>query len=139
MIRQFYAVSICLIFFAGVAVARDQISLSAPITCVFRYGQAMDFEKAETDTQKSPMEWNFFDLLGSGPRFQSGGDTGSIQVYRHAANRGVSLWLTQANGAQLFTIWSDGKAFWTKHNDILGSKYTQQFRGTCVNVRQADK
>jgi len=118
--------------------AKEEISLTQPVTCEFRYGQYMDSQKAETDTQERGIEWNFFDLLGSRPHFLSGGDTGSIPVHRHETSDGVSIWLRQGNGAHLFSIWPDGAAFWSKHNDIFGSKGTQQFRGTCINTRRTD-
>jgi hypothetical protein len=118
--------------------AIEKISLTQPVTCTFQYGQYMDSQKAETDTQKSVLEWNFFDLLGSQPHFLSSGETGSISVHRHVMSDGVSIWLRQGNGAHLFSIWPDGTAFWSKHNDIFGSKATQQFRGTCTNVRRTD-
>ena len=108
------------------------------ISCAFKFNQAMTPEKAETDTQTSVMEWTFFDLLGAKPRFLSGGDTGSLSVHRQKTSDGVSLWLKQGNGAHLFSIWPDGTAFWSKHNDIFGQKATQQFRGECANVRQTD-
>lgn len=127
------AASIALLALPGEA--KERISLTHPVTCNFQYGQYMDSQNAETDTQKSVLEWNFLNLLGSQPHFLSGGDTGSISVHRHETSDGVSIWIKQGNGAHLFTIWPDGTAFWSKHNDIFGSKATQQFRGTCTNIR----
>ncbi len=118
--------------------AAEKISLTHPVTCSFQYGQFMDAKKAKTDIQKSVLEWNFFDLLGSKPRFLSGGDTGSIFVHTHETSDGVSIWLKQGNGAHLFSIWPDGTSFWSKHNDLFGSKATQQFRGVCSNIRRTD-
>lgn len=118
--------------------ATEKISLAHPLTCNFQYGQYMDSQQAKTDTQKSPLKWNFFDLLGSQPHFLSGGDTGSVSVHRHEISDGVSILLRQGNGAHLFSIWPDGTAFWSKHNDLFVSKATQQFRGTYTNVRRTD-
>jgi hypothetical protein len=98
----------------------------------------MDSTEVQTDTQKSPLKWNFFDLLGSKPRFLSGGDTGPIFVYSHETSDGLSIWMKQGNGAHLFSVWPDGTAFWSKHNDLLGSKATQQFRGFCTNIRRVE-
>lgn len=138
MNRILWIVWISTILFAIPCKAAEKISLARPLTCNFQYGQYMDPKKAKTDSQKSVMEWNFFDLLGSQPHFLSGGDTGSISVYRHETSDGVSIWLKQGNGAHLFSIWPDGTAFWSKHNDVFGSKATQQFRGTCTNVQSTD-
>ena len=138
MNRILWIVGISTVLFALPGKAVDRTPLTRPVTCNFQYGQYMDSQKAKTNTQKSVLEWNFFDLLGSRPHFFSGGDTGSISVHRHDTSDGVSIWLTQGNGAHLFSIWPDGTAFWSKHNDILGSKATQQFRGACKNVRRTD-
>lgn len=116
----------------------EQLSFMLPVKCVFRFGQSMDSQTAKTDTQKTDLDWTFLDLTGSHPRFLSGGDTGAISAYSHETSNGVSLWLKQGNGAHLFTIWPDGAAFWSKHNDILGDKATQQFRGRCINLRVVD-
>lgn len=121
---------------ALLASAAEKISLADPMTCSFQYNQYMDTTNAQTDTQKSPLEWNFFDLLGQKPHFLSGGDTGAISVHPHETSNGVSIWLKQGNGAHLFSIWPDGTAFWSKHNDLFGSKATQQFRGFCTNIRR---
>jgi hypothetical protein len=120
------------------SIAADTVDLSFPITCVFQFGQYMDARTAKSDTQKATMEWNFINLLGSEPTFLSGGDTGSILVHQHPLSSGVSIWLKQGNGAQLFSIWTNGTAFWSKHNDLLGSKASQQFRGTCTNIRKTN-
>lgn len=105
------------------------------IACTFDFGQYLDPEKDETDTQSTPLIWNFLDLNGENPRFLSGGDTGAVLVIPHGSGDGISIFLPQFNGAHLFTVWKDSTAFWSKHNDILGSKATQQFRGMCENIR----
>lgn len=126
------------LFLAHSVSAAEKVSFTAPIACTFQYSQYMDSAKAQTDTQKGALEWNFFDLLGPKPHFLSFGDTGPISVYSHETSDGVSIWLKQGNGAHLFSIWPDGTAFWSKHNDMLGSKATQQFRGSCINIRQLE-
>ena len=138
MNRILWIVWISALLFPVPGNAIEKILLTQPVTCIFQYGQYMDSQKAKTDTQKNILEWNFFDLLGPRPHFLSGGDTGSISVHRHETSDGVSIWLRQGNGAHLFSIWPDGTAFWSKHNDLIGSKATQQFRGTCTNVRRTD-
>jgi hypothetical protein len=117
-------------------IAAETVSFDHPVLCTFRYSQYMDSKVAKTDTQKNTLEWTFFDLLSSNPYFISGGDKGSVLVYKHETSDGVSIMLVQGNGAHLFTLWPDGTAFWSKHNNIFGSKATQQFRGTCVNLRE---
>jgi hypothetical protein len=138
MNRIHWIIAISTILFALPGMAKEKISFSQPVMCKFQYNQYMDSQKAETATQKSVLEWNFFDLLGSHPRFLSGGDSGSISVHHHEKSDGVSIWLKQGNGAHLFTIWPDGTVFWSKHNDIFGSKATQQFRGSCTNIRSTN-
>lgn len=138
MNRKYLAAGVLLILGAFHGWAEAKISLALPIACDFQFNQYLDSEKADTDTQKSVMTWNFFNLLDSKPRFLSGGDTGSISVHRHKTSDGVSIWLKQGNGAHLFTVWPDGVAFWSKHNDIFDRKATQQFRGSCENVRQTN-
>ena len=135
MNRILWIIAASIALFALPGEAKERISLTHTVTCNFQYGQYMDSQKAETDTQKSVLEWNFLDLFGSQPHFLSGGGTGSISVHRHETSDGVSIWIKQGNGAHLFTIWPDGTAFWSKHNDIFGSKATQQFRGTCTSIR----
>jgi hypothetical protein len=110
-------------------------SFSNPITCKFQFGQALQADKAKTDIQSTPLEWNFSGLRGNRPMFLSGGDTGPVTVHFHQIGEGASLFLKQGNGAHLVTIWPDGQAFWSKHNNLFGSKSTQQFRGTCEDVR----
>lgn len=112
------------------------LSLMQPMLCEFQNGQYLDPSKDRTYSEKAPLEWSFFDLLGKTPTYFSGGDSGSILVYRQTRSDGVSLWLTQGNGAHLISIWPDGTAFWSQHNDIWGMKATQQFRGTCDNIRR---
>ena len=138
MNRILLIVGVAAVLFSLTGNANEKVLLDQPVICGFQYSQYMDSQKAETDTQDSVLEWNFFDLLGSQPHFLSGGDTGSISVHRHKRSDGVSIWLRQGNGAHLFSIWPDGTAFWSKHNDILGSKATQQFRGACTNIRRTD-
>jgi len=138
MNRMRWALGLLAIVCAPLVSAAVKVSLTHPVTCSFQYGQYLDSKKAKTDTQQSALEWNFFDILGPKPRFLSGGDTGSISVHRHETSDGVSIWLKQGNGAHLFSIWPDGTAFWSKHNDILGQKATQQFRGVCTNIRRTD-
>ena len=138
MNRILWIIGISALLFPVPGNAIEKILLTQPVACIFQYGQYMDSQKAKTDTQKNILEWNFFDLLGARPHFLSGGDTGSISVHSHETSDGVSIWLRQGNGAHLFSIWPDGTAFWSKHNDIFGSKATQQFRGTCTNVRRTD-
>lgn len=118
--------------------ASAKLSLKFPVSCDFQFGQYMDSQKAETDVQKSVLEWNFFELMGAKPTFLSGGDSGSLTVYRQKTSDGVSMLLKQGNGAHLFSIWPDGTAFWSKHNDLGGQKATQQFRGTCQNIQKKD-
>lgn len=118
--------------------ASAKLSLNLPLSCDFQFGQYMDLQKAETDVQKSVLEWNFFELLGAKPTFLSGGDSGSLTVHRQKTSDGVSMLLKQGNGAHLFSIWPDGTAFWSKHNDLGGQKASQQFRGTCQNIRKTD-
>lgn len=131
-------VGILTLLFALPSKAQERVSFTQPVTCKFQYGQYMGSQKAETNTQKSVLEWNFIDLFGSQPHFLSGGNSGAVSVHRHETSNGVSIWLRQGNGAHLFSIWPDGTAFWSKHNDIFGSKATQQFRGTCTNVLRTD-
>jgi hypothetical protein len=119
--------------------AQVKISLGNPVTCSFQVGQYIDLKETRTYSEKGVLEWNFFELLTQRPRFLSGGDTGSVLVNRHDRSNGVSVLLAQGNGAHLFSIWPDGTAFWSKHNDLVGLKATQQFRGTCINVREVDK
>jgi hypothetical protein len=138
MNRTRWIFTLLAIVYALPSSAAEKISLAHPVTCNFQYGQYMDSKKAQTDTQKSTLEWNFFNLLDSGPRFLSGGDSGSVFVHLHETSDGVSIWLKQGNGAHLFSIWPDGTAFWSKHNDLLGSKATQQFRGVCTNIRRTN-
>lgn len=137
MNRALGIVVVSAVLFALPISAAAKISLTLPVSCDFQYGQYMDSQKAETDTQKSVLGWNFFDLLGARPNYLSGGDSGSITVYRQKTSDGVSMLLKQGNGAHLFSIWPDGTAFWSKHNDIFGQKATQQFRGTCKNIRKS--
>ena len=111
MNRILWIVGIAALLFPVPGNAIEKISLTQPVTCKFQYGQYMDSQKAETDTQKSVLEWNFFNLLGSRPHFLAGGDTGSISVHRHETSDGVSIWLTQGNGAHLFSIWPHGRLF----------------------------
>ncbi len=120
----------------GKAIA--SISLEQAVSCNFQYSQYMDKRSAETDTQEGVLVWNFFSLQSPQPRFFSGGDTGSVSVHNFSQSDGLSIWLKQGNGAHLFSIWSDGTAFWSKHNDIFRSKATQQFRGTCTDIRKTD-
>ena len=75
MNRILFIVGIAAVLFSLTGNAIENISLTHPVTCNFQYSQYMDNQKAETDTQKSVLEWNFFDLLGSQPHFLSGGDT----------------------------------------------------------------
>jgi hypothetical protein len=118
--------------------ADDKVSFTRPVTCSFQYAQYMDSSEVKTYTQKSALRWNFFDVLSAKPHFLSGGDSGSVSVHRHNMSDGVSILLKQGNGAHLFSIWRDGTAFWSKHNDILGQKATQQFRGVCTNIRRTE-
>ena len=138
MNRMLWVVWIAAVLFSLTGNANEKVLLDQPVICSFQYNQYMDNQKAETDTQDSVLEWSFSGLLGSQPVFHSGGDTGSISVHHHKRSDGVSIWLRQGNGAHLFSIWPDGTAFWSKHNDLFGSKATQQFRGTCMNVRRTD-
>ena len=118
--------------FANMAAAQ---SFSTPITCRFQFGQSLEADKAKTDIQSTPLEWNFAGLRGDRPSFLSGGDAGPVIAHFHEIGEGVSLFLKQENGAHLFTIWPDGQAFWSKQNNLLGSKASMQFRGTCDAVR----
>lgn len=138
MNRMRWALGLLAIVCAPLVSAAVKVSLTHPVACSFQYGQYLDSKKAKTDTQQSALEWNFFDILGQNPQFLSGGDTGSISVHRHETSDGASIWLKQGNGANLFSIWPDGTAFWSKHNDILGKKATQQFRGVCTNIQRTD-
>ena len=61
-----------------------------------------------------------------------------IDADGHPTGKGMSIFLTQGSGAHMFTVWPDGTAFWSKHNAIGDSKATQQFRGTCVNIRNTE-
>ena len=121
--------------FASIAEAQ---SFSSPLACKFQFGQALEVDKAKTDIQSTPLEWNFAGLRGDRPSFLSGGDTGPVVAHFHEIGGGVSLFLKQGNGGHLFTIWPDGHAFWSKHNNLLGSKASQQFRGICDAVRRVN-
>ena len=104
------------------------------ITCAFDFGQYLDPKEDETDTQSTPLVWNFLDLKSKNPRFLSGGDIGPVFVHFHEWGDGISIVMFQPNGAHLFSVWQDGTAFWSKHNKIVMSKQTQQFRGTCEKI-----
>jgi hypothetical protein len=133
-----WTVGYLIIFVSLTHAATKNVAFTDPITCSFQFGQYMDSQESKSNTQKSALEWNFFELLSPKAYFLAGGDTGSVIVHRHETSNGVSIWLKQGNGAHLFSIWPDGTAFWSKHNDVFGSKATQQFRGSCSNVRKTD-
>ena len=122
IIRIFWIVGIAIVLFVLPGKAEEQVSFTRPVTCKFQYNQYMTTQEAKTNTQSSVLEWSFFDLFGSRPHFLSGGDTGSISVHRHETSDGLSIWLAQGNGGHMFSIWPDGTAFWSKHNDIFGTK-----------------
>lgn len=137
MLKILFILLSLIAFTCGLTRASSAQSFSTPITCKFQFGQSLEAEKAKTDIQSTPLEWNFSGLRGDRPSFLSGGDTGPILVHFHDIGDGMSLFLRQGNGAHLITIWPDGQAFWSKHNGSLaGYKDTQQFRGTCEPIRK---
>lgn len=91
MNRTWWVFGLLAIVYALPGSAAEKISLTHPVTCNFQYGQYMDSKKAQTDTQKSTLEWNFFDLLDSEPRFFSGSDSGTVFVHLHETSDGVSI------------------------------------------------
>ena len=141
MIRLFWSIVLVAISCALPVLAADKLSFIQPLTCSFHYRQYLDSNKAKTDTLKNALAWNFFDLIGpKGPKphFLSAGDTGPIVVHPYESNDGVAIWLQHGNKVNLFSIWPDGTAFWSKHNNIHGQKSSQQYRGVCTNIRRTD-
>ena len=135
MNRILRIVGISTLLFVLSGKAAGDVSLADPVLCSFFYGQQMDSQKAKVDMQKNVTEWRFHNLHGSSAGYKSGADSGSVFAHRHERGDGVTVWLRQATGADLFTIWQDGTAYWSQHNEITGRKAAQQFRGTCRNVR----
>ena len=141
MIRVYWGIGLVAITCALPVLAAEKLSFTHPLTCSFQFRQQMGANKAKTDTLKNALVWNFFDLLGPNgpkPHFLSGGDAGPIVVHRYELNDGVSIWLQQGSRVHLFSIWPDGTAFWSRHNDINGQKASLQFRGVCTNIRRTE-
>ena len=130
--------------------SRDPIDLAGSVVCTFLYGQDLSRDsltKLGGDARlwnfrdvknKTPMEWTFLDLGTKKPTFLSGGDKGSVVRIKHTHDEGVSLLLPMGTGASLFTIWPDGGSLFTKHNSLFGLHASQQYVGSCKNLRETD-
>lgn len=131
-------------------------SLERPMRCVYQENQSILQENNlnwknlkqrsdrihllfERGRNSTALDWTFKGILGDKPRYESGGDQG--QIINHSTVdgltqvAGVSLFLSQKNGAHLFSIWETGLSIWAKHNSLAGAVGAQTFVGTCVNVK----
>lgn len=124
-----------IVFMVCLVEVSEAQSFATPLMCKFQFGQWLEADTAKVDNNPTPLEWNFSGLRSDRPSFLSGGDTGPVLVHFHEVGEGVSLFIKQGNGAHLFTIWPDGQAFWSKQNNLLGFRASQQRRGTCEPIR----
>ena len=109
------------------------LKLQSPMACMFKQGQYIDPRQRTSEDNSRTLYWWFSEIGLSSAKFESGGDTGNALPYFHSGGNGLSLTIRQQNGTQLFTVWRNGEAYWTKHTAIGGSTGSQQFRGHCVN------
>lgn len=107
------------------------LDLSATVNCTYHTGQMLSKSEATNVNNSTPLKWAFNGLKSEKPIFVSGGDTG--KVHPVPIESGVIIYLPYPVGTSTFTIWSTGESFWSKQANIVGTVYSQQFIGSCVN------
>jgi len=116
-----------------VSVQPEKLDIRRPIACMFRLGQYIDPQERTSEDNSRPLKWRFSEIGPTSARFESAGEAGNALPYFHSGGKGLSLTIRQQNGIQLFTVWTNGEAYWTKHTVVGSSTGSQQFRGLCVN------
>jgi hypothetical protein len=114
-----------------------ELDLARPVVCVFQDAHMMTKDEAKSFKNSSPLVWKMSNLLSARAIVYDHIKPREF-VGRHIINtedglRGVSIFVPQSNGANLVTVWSNGYAYWTKHNQVGDDVATQQFRGSCSN------
>jgi hypothetical protein len=115
----------------------SEVQISAPVRCTFRTAHAFTRREADAFVNSTPIIWDLSELLS--PMAIVHDHIYPIQrVARHLhigadSIIGVSIFVPQHNGANIVTVWSNGSAYWAKHNESGGEQMSQHFRGTCIN------
>jgi len=117
------------IAFSSPAIA--SLDLSATINCTYQKGQMLNKKESKSANNSKPLKWSFNGLKSKKAIFVSGGDSGSVITV--SIENGVVIYLPYPVGTSTFTIWSTGESFWNKQANIMGTVYSQQFIGSCVN------
>jgi len=113
------------------------IQISAPVRCTFRTAHFFARRESGAFVNSTPIIWDLSELLS--PRAIVHNQTYPIErVVRHISRGddgivGVSIFVPQDKGANIVTVWSNGSAYWAKHNESGDGGGSQHFRGTCVN------
>ncbi len=88
-------------------------------------------KESESLTNSTPLNWTFNGLGSENPIFISGGDTGNVMPM--PIENGIVIYLPYSTGTSVFTIWDNGDSFWGKQANLVGTVYSQQFIGKCLN------
>jgi hypothetical protein len=126
--KCFFVVLLCFIV-STKAIA--SIDLSSPINCTYQVGQILDKDEAVNIKNNKPLNWTFNGLLSKKSVFVAGGDSGDVIAIK--MREGIIIYLPDQIGTSTFTIWNTGESFWGKQSNVLGSMYSQQYLGICVN------
>ena len=107
------------------------IDLASTVHCTYQIGQVLHKNEAKNVTNKTPLNWTFNALLSEKPIFVAGGDTGEVTTIK--MEEGIIIYQPFLFGTSTFTIWLTGESFWSKQANLLGTKYSQHFLGSCEN------
>ncbi len=113
------------------------LDLSKPVICVFQDAQVLSRQHSKSFRNSTPLIWKMSELT-SKTAIVHDQIVPRERVVRHLHKGddgilGVSIFVTQHNGANMVTVWSNGTAYWTKQNEVGDGGSSQQFRGTCIN------
>lgn len=130
--------SIISIISTVLSIESSPIDLRKPLKCEFQSAQILSRGSAESFTNSVPLIWELSELF-SAQAVVHNQIKKRERVVRHIHKGddgivGVSIFVPQDNGANIVTVWSNGTAYWAKHNEAGNGGASQQFRGECRNV-----
>jgi hypothetical protein len=116
---------------------QKKINLTKPVVCVFQDAQFLSRDNQEFFKNSRPLIWKMSELM-SETAIVHDQTVPNERVTRHLHKGdnelwGVSIFVPQQNGANIVTVWSNGIAYWAKHNEVGDGGSSQQFRGSCTN------
>tara|TARA_R110002072_G_scaffold277623_1_gene439355 strand:+ start:539 stop:931 length:393 start_codon:yes stop_codon:yes gene_type:complete len=107
------------------------LDLSSTLNCSYQRGQILDKDSAENVHNSTPLNWTFNNLNTKSGMFMAGGDSGEVMAL--PVFGGMAIYIPDKAGSHSFTIWSTGESIWNKQNNLLGTVYSQQYFGSCIN------